>query len=139
MARKKKIPSIDYSIKLIVERITSDLGADIDKLAASLSDLGKRVSSLEKKVDRLKQEEHWAVVRSELGIGSGSRRRVSRDRAQKVILERLRKAEGEFVPSRELGGPLGIGRATVATRIKELRDEGYEIVSSPRKGYSLKE
>lgn len=137
MARKKKIPSIDYSIKLIVERITSDLGAEIDKLSSSLDVIGKRLSALEKKVDRLKQEEHWAVVRSELGIGNGARRRVSKDHAKKVILMRLKKAEGEFVSSRELGGPLGIGRATVATRIKELKKEGYKIGSSPRKGYML--
>lgn len=139
MARKKKIPSIDYSIKLIVERITSDLGADINKLASSVVNINKRLAVLEKTVDRLKQEENWALVRSELGIGMGSRKRVSKDHAHQVILSRLRKGDGDFVSSRELGGPLGIGRATVATRIKELKKKGYQISSSPRKGYILRE
>jgi biotin operon repressor/polyhydroxyalkanoate synthesis regulator phasin len=139
LARKKKIPSIDYSIKLIVDQITSDLEGEIDKVASSVSKLNKRVGALERKVDKIRQEEKWAVLRSELGIGVGSRRRVSPERARRFILDRLREAEGDYVPSRELGGPLGIGRATVATRIKELADQGHDIVSSPRKGYSLRE
>ena len=32
---------------------------------------------------------------------------------------------------------MGIGRATVALRVKELREQGHEIASSPRKGYAL--
>ena len=140
VARKKKIPSIDYSIKLIRDRIYSDLGGDINKLAAAVSAFNKRLTSLERKVARLRQEEQWALIRGEIGISpDGTRKRVSPERAQKFILDRLRKADGDFVPSRELGGPLGVGRATVATRIRELIASGYNITSSPRKGYALKE
>jgi biotin operon repressor BirA-like protein len=138
LARKKKIPSIDYSIKLIVEQLTADLGAEIDKVADFVASLGKRVTALERRLYKLRQEEHWAEMRKEFGIGAkGTRKRVSPSRAYDFILSRLRKADGGFVTSRDLGGPLGIGRATVATRIQELRDQGYEIISSPRKGYAL--
>lgn len=138
MARKKKIPSIDYSIKLIRDRIYSDLGGELNKLQSAFSSLQKRIMMLERKVGRLRQEEQWALIRGEIGISEPARKRVSPERAQKFILERLRKAEGEFVPSRELGGPLGVGRATVATRIRELMEKGYKITSSPRKGYALR-
>ena len=140
VARKKKIPSIDYSIKLVRDRIYTDLGGEINKLAATLSGFNKRLAALERKVSRLRQEEQWALIRGEIGVApDGTRKRVSPERPQKFILDRLRKADGEHVPSRELGGPLGVGRATVATRIRELIQSGYNIVSSPRKGYALKD
>jgi biotin operon repressor len=135
LARKKKIPSVDYAMKLVAERIRDDVGGKIGKLAGTIGELEKRVDGLEESVDELERLEEGAAGDAFLPLKP--RKRVSPDEARRVILELLERAEGGFVSSRELGGPLGIGRATVAARLEELREEGYEIVSSPRKGYAL--
>lgn len=139
MARKRRIPSIDYSIKLIVDRLKEELLSEIDDVGEMVKGLAERIEEIDQRLAQLEKQERWATVRSELGVTGAPRGRISPERAQRFILDCLRRADGNFVPSRELGGPLGIGRATVATRIQELRDEGYRIVSSPRKGYALKE
>ena len=77
VARKKKIPSIDYSIKLIRDRIYADLGGEINKLASNLSVFNKRLAALERKVSRLRQEEQWALIRGEIGIApDGTRKKI---------------------------------------------------------------
>ncbi len=136
MARKKKIPSIDDAIALIVERIYDDLGAENRRLREQLTSLGRKVVGLERKLNRLQSEAELRRIRP-LGDASAPRKRVSPVKAQKTILVRLKRARGNFVTSKELGSPLGIGRATVAQRVKELREQGHNIVSSPRKGYAL--
>lgn len=136
MARKKKIPSIDDAIALIVERIYADLGAEDRRQREQLTHLGRKVAGLERRINRLQSEAELRQLRPSEEPAS-PRKRVSPEKAQKTILVRLKRARGNFVTSKELGGPLGIGRATVALRVKELRDQGHEIVSSPRKGYAL--
>jgi biotin operon repressor len=136
VARKKKIPSIDETVSLIVERIYSDLGAENRRLREQLTTLSRKVAGFERKLNRLRAEAELRQLRPETGPAT-PRKRVSPEKAQKAILVRLKRARGNFVTSKELGGPLGIGRATVAIRVKELRDLGHDIVSSPRKGYAL--
>ena len=139
MARKRRIPSIDYSIKLIVDRIRTDLLSEIADVAQAVGDVSRRLDEIEQRLGQLEKEERWATVRSELGVTGAPRGRISPERAQRFILDCLQRANGDFIPSRELGGPLGIGRATVAARIQELKADGHNIVSSPRKGYALRE
>lgn len=136
MARKKKIPSIDYTLKLILDRVYTDLGGEVTRLREQVTALSRKVVGLERKVNRLKNDAELHQIRD--GGERAPRKRVSPDKAQKAILVRLKRARGNFVTSKELGGPLGIGRATVAMRVKELRDQGYVIASAPRKGYALR-
>jgi BirA family biotin operon repressor/biotin-[acetyl-CoA-carboxylase] ligase len=51
------------------------------------------------------------------------------------LLQALR--EGEVISGEELGKRLKMTRTAVWKRINKLRDLGYEISSSPRRGYSL--
>ncbi|MCD6496727.1 MAG: HTH domain-containing protein [Deltaproteobacteria bacterium] len=139
MARKKKIPSIDYSIKLIVERVRDELKVEMSDVVNTLAEVQQKLAVIERRIGTLQQAERWATLRTEMGTAVSRHERVSPEMARKFILESLTRAHGEYVPSSELGGPLGIGRATVAARMKELRGEGYEILSAPRKGYALVE
>ena len=54
---------------------------------------------------------------------------------KEIILERLRLSG--FVSGEDLGKDLGITRSAIWKYIKELRQEGYNIHSSPNKGYSF--
>nr|MDA3875272.1 HTH domain-containing protein [Kiritimatiellia bacterium] len=53
------------------------------------------------------------------------------------LLEELRRAEPEWVSSEVLRQPSGVSRAAISKQIKVLQGLGYEIESSPRKGYRL--
>lgn len=53
------------------------------------------------------------------------------------LLERLKKAEGHWVSGEMLSGQMSMTRTAVWKHICKLREEGYEIKSSPRKGYLL--
>lgn len=53
------------------------------------------------------------------------------------ILKRLKEAAPGFVSGGELGLRLGVSRTAVWKHIKVLRQEGYLIEGSPRKGYRL--
>ncbi len=139
MRGHRKIPSIDYSIRLIVDRLRSEMDAKVRRLETKVETLADRVEKLEREVQELQRSERWASIRAQLGIRENAKGRVSPELAQEFILHALRQAKGNYVSSSELGGPLGIGRATVAARIRELRQEGYKILSSPRKGYALAE
>jgi biotin operon repressor len=137
LGRKKKIPSVDYAMRLVMERLRSDLGRQIADLQRTLESMEARVGSLESVMETWDEEgEKPILVRADY-MPKGTRRRVPPEEAKRAILNQLKKAAGEFIPARELGAPLGIGRATAATRIKELQKEGVNIVSSPRKGYAL--
>ena len=122
-----------------MDRLRSELEDKVRRLEAKVDTLVDRVEKLEREVQDLQRAERWAAIRSQMGIQGNSRRRVSPELAHEFILHALRQARGSYVSSAELGGPLGIGRATVAARIRELRRQGYNIVSSPRKGYALAE
>ena len=136
LARKKKIPSLDEALRLTIERVTDDLGGEMRRLREQVTGLSRKVAGLERKLNRLRSDTELSQLRPDTGRRH-PRKRVSPERAQKAILVRLKRARGNFVTSKELGAPLGIGRATVAQRVRELRDQGHEIISSPRKGYSL--
>jgi len=56
---------------------------------------------------------------------------------KEALLERLKKAEGHWVSGERLSGEMSMTRSAVWKHICKLRDEGYEIKSSPRKGYLL--
>lgn len=136
MARKKKIPSIDEALGVMFERFQGDLEAELRRLRDQVTALSRKVTGLERKVNRIRSDAELQQLRPE-GEAPRPRKRVSPEKAQKSILVRLKRARGNFVTSKELGNPLGIGRATVAMRVKELKDQGYDIESSPRKGYAL--
>ena len=54
---------------------------------------------------------------------------------KEAILDRLR--QGGHVSGEDLGKSIGISRTAIWKYIKELRREGYQISSSPNKGYLL--
>lgn len=54
------------------------------------------------------------------------------------IINELKESEGQNVSGEYLGAKLGISRTMICKYIKKLREDGYEITSSPKKGYSLK-
>ncbi len=53
------------------------------------------------------------------------------------LLAQLRKVEGHWVSGEMLSGKMSMTRSAVWKHICKLRDEGYEIKSSPGKGYLL--
>lgn len=53
------------------------------------------------------------------------------------ILETLRAAAPDWVSSEVLREPTGVSRAAISKQVKRLAAMGYEIESSPRKGYRL--
>lgn len=137
MARKKKIPSVDEALQIMFERVKDDLNAEIRRLRDQGTALSRKLAGLERKFSRLQAElNELQQIRPE-GQPPRPRKRVSPDKAQQHILARLKKNRGKYLTSKELGSPLGIGRATVAARVKELREQGHEIDSSPRKGYAV--
>lgn len=56
---------------------------------------------------------------------------------KEALLERLKNAEGRWVSGEALSGEMSMTRSAVWKHVCKLRDEGYEIESSPRKGYLL--
>jgi BirA family biotin operon repressor/biotin-[acetyl-CoA-carboxylase] ligase len=55
---------------------------------------------------------------------------------EKLIIKKLREQK-EYVSGEELSKLLGVSRTAVWKHINDLREEGYEIESSSRKGYKL--
>lgn len=53
------------------------------------------------------------------------------------VLEMLRRAAPEWVSSEQLRQPSGVSRAAISKQMKAWQALGYEIESSPRKGYRL--
>jgi biotin operon repressor len=137
VARKKKIPSVDEALQIMLERVKDDLNAEIRRLRDQGTSLSRKVAGLERKLSRLQSELGELQQLRPTGQPVRPRKRVSPDKAQEHILSRLKKNQGRYLTSKELGSPLGIGRATVAARVKELREQGHEIASSPRKGYAI--
>lgn len=54
------------------------------------------------------------------------------------ILALLRAADGTYLSGEAMAEKLGISRTAVWKHIQELRKLGYDIVSTPRSGYTLK-
>ncbi len=55
---------------------------------------------------------------------------------KKTILDRLRQTSG-YVSGQEICQSLGVSRTAVWKQVEQLRQEGYQIQSSPRRGYRL--
>jgi len=55
------------------------------------------------------------------------------------ILDILRRAGAQYISGEEMANRLGVSRTAIWKHIRELREEGYEIVSHSRSGYSLRE
>mgnify|MGYP001184553481 FL=1 len=53
------------------------------------------------------------------------------------ILQKLKNADGNYVSGEQLGMDLNVSRTAVWKYIKELKEEGYVIESSSKKGYRL--
>lgn len=53
------------------------------------------------------------------------------------ILKKLKSAEGKYISGEQLSECLGVSRTYIWKCIKELREEGYVIESSPKIGYKL--
>ncbi|MCC5846541.1 MAG: biotin--[acetyl-CoA-carboxylase] ligase [Verrucomicrobia bacterium] len=56
---------------------------------------------------------------------------------KQYILQTLRASEGTWVSSEALRQPFDISRAAISKQVRGLREKGYRIESSPRKGYRL--
>ncbi len=54
------------------------------------------------------------------------------------VFEYLAESEGEFVPGSSLTGRLGFSRQALHKSVSALRAEGLDILSSPGKGYMIK-
>lgn len=137
MARRKQIPSVDEALKLMMERVRSELNVEIRRIRDQVSALSRKQAGMERRLARLQTDLEDLPARMDASDLGRTRRRISPNRAQQAILDQLRAVPGGFVTSRELGVPLGISRATVAARVRELRAAGFKILSSPRKGYTL--
>ncbi len=57
---------------------------------------------------------------------------------REALLERLKEAGGRWVSGESLSADLAVSRTAVWKQIGRLREEGYEIESSSRKGYLLR-
>jgi BirA family transcriptional regulator, biotin operon repressor / biotin---[acetyl-CoA-carboxylase] ligase len=58
---------------------------------------------------------------------------------KEAVLAALREAKGGFISGEELSRRLGVSRTAIFKQIELLREEGYLIAASPRRGYALKE
>ena len=56
-----------------------------------------------------------------------------------TIVEMLKNAGGDFISGESIAGKLGISRTAVWKHIQKLRQNGYQILSSERCGYKLKD
>ncbi len=56
-----------------------------------------------------------------------------------IVLEELRKNKNKYISGENLSIGLGVSRTSVWKHIKKLKDEGYKIESSTKKGYRLTE
>ena len=57
--------------------------------------------------------------------------------AETHLLRALREASPGWVSGQELGREAGVSRAAISKRIRKLLAQGFEVESSPRKGYRL--
>ena len=54
------------------------------------------------------------------------------------VLELLKRGGDAFLSGEEIGRKLGISRSAIWKHVRDLKEAGYGIVSSPKKGYSLR-
>ena len=57
--------------------------------------------------------------------------------ARDQILLHLEKGKGNWVSGESLAKKLAVSRSTIGKHISQLKDDGYQIESSPKKGYLL--
>ncbi|MEG0367204.1 MAG: biotin--[acetyl-CoA-carboxylase] ligase [Coprobacillus sp.] len=55
----------------------------------------------------------------------------------KQLLEILAKHQNEYVSGQHIGEILNISRMSVSTYVKKLKERGYQIITSTKKGYCL--
>lgn len=58
---------------------------------------------------------------------------------RKTIVEILKKAGDNFISGESIAGELKVSRTAIWKHIQKLREDGYEILSSERNGYKLKD
>lgn len=56
---------------------------------------------------------------------------------EKQILRILTKKQGHFISGQEISNKLNVSRMTISTYMKKLKEKGYQIVTSTKKGYCL--
>ena len=56
---------------------------------------------------------------------------------REILLDSLKCQKGRWVSGEDLSSRLSVSRAAIWKHIRRLREEGYEILSSPKKGYLL--
>lgn len=56
---------------------------------------------------------------------------------EKQILRILTKNQGHFISGQEMSDKLNVSRMTISTYMKKLKEKGYQIVTSTKKGYCL--
>lgn len=59
--------------------------------------------------------------------------------AKDCVLESLERARGEYVSGESIARKLGVSRQAISKAVHALVQEGYEILSSTKKGYLLAE
>ncbi|UTY39221.1 helix-turn-helix domain-containing protein [Allocoprobacillus halotolerans] len=58
---------------------------------------------------------------------------------EKEILKILKQHQNQYVSGQEICEELHVSRMTISTCIKKIKEKGYHIISSTKKGYCLTE
>ena len=56
---------------------------------------------------------------------------------EKEILKILKQHQNEYISGQDICESLNVSRMTISTCIKKLKEKGYHILSSTKKGYCL--
>ncbi len=86
MARRRQIPSVDEGPGLMMERLRTELDAEIRKMRDQIATLSRKQAGMERRLGRLQADLEELPARLSAGESSSSRRRVSPDHAQHAIL-----------------------------------------------------
>lgn len=62
---------------------------------------------------------------------------MTQEGSRHQVLAELRRHQGEYVSGEELSRKLGLSRTAIWKHIRALRQEGYQISASTRRGYAL--
>ena len=54
---------------------------------------------------------------------------------EKKLLEILQKHQGHYISGQQISEELHVSRMTISTQIKKLKEKGYHIQTSTKKGY----
>lgn len=58
---------------------------------------------------------------------------------EKEILKILKNNQNEYISGQKISESLSVSRMTISSCIKKLKEKGYHIISSTKKGYCLTE